>query len=54
MSPLAWLNARRAARNAEPFTADEWAMLRDAIPEGKALRRRRRKSRPALIKGAGL
>lgn len=46
------LAANRAHRNSDPHTAEELALLREALPEGKALRRRRRQRRASLLRGA--
>ncbi len=52
MNPLAFLRARRERANSDPYEAAEWLLLREARPEGQALRRRRRrKIRPALLRG---
>lgn len=42
-----------AAFRADPFTADEMALLREAPVEGKAIRRHRRKRREQLLRLGG-
>lgn len=45
------LAAAREHRDSDPHTAEELELLRETIPEGKALRRRRRKARLSLLRG---
>lgn len=49
---VARLSAARAARETDTYTPEELALFRDNLPEGKALRRRRRKAREWLMKGS--
>jgi hypothetical protein len=45
------LAERRAHRDSDPHPAEEFESFREIRPEGKALRRRRRKVRLSLLRG---